>query len=172
MEKCAVILFDASLHDISLPGSHYTIVVPNATNEEVAKIINDVSVWNDYYVTKSVRLLKEAGHNPIVLDGLIYIHPHSGVEVHNMYPEEKEKGIKPEEERYNYDDQPEDIEESLKDCKHGVFNEMVSLMKDMPSQDELLKRIDNHIIDEYYPFKDELQIYARELLKEIMEKGN
>jgi hypothetical protein len=172
MEKCAVILFDTDLHDISLPGSHYTIVVPNVTNEEVAKIIGEVSVWNDFYITKSVRLLKEAGYEPVVLDRLIYLHPHSGVEVHKMSSGEKEKGIKPEEERYNYDDQPEDIEESLKNCKHGVFNEMVSLMKDMPSQDELLEKIDKHIIDEYYPFKDELQTYARELLKEIMEKGN
>jgi hypothetical protein len=171
MEKCAVILFDTELHDISLPGNHYTIVVPNTTNEEVAKIIKDVSVWNDFYVTKSVRLLKEAGYQPIVLDSLIYLHPHTEVEVFKMSSEEKEKGIKPEEEKYNYDDGG-DLEAELDDCKHGVFKEMITLMRNMTPEDELIEKIDNHINDNYYPFKDELQTYARELLKEIMEKGN
>jgi hypothetical protein len=89
--KAAVVVFDSHLHDISTPGSHYTIVVPGAANEQVVDLLNTggVSVWNDYYITKAVRILSEAGYQPIVVDGIINISPHDEgviVSVESHYP--------------------------------------------------------------------------------------
>jgi hypothetical protein len=77
-EKLSLVTFDTHLHDISPVGSHRMIAVPNATDEEVIKVLIDggVSVWNNWYVTKSMRLLKEAGYKPTVLDSAIVVHPH------------------------------------------------------------------------------------------------
>jgi hypothetical protein len=76
--KMALLTFDTHLHNISPIGSHRMIAVPNATDEEVKKIVDDgrVTVWNDWYVTKSMRLLREAGYEPIILDSAIVIEPH------------------------------------------------------------------------------------------------
>jgi hypothetical protein len=76
--KMSLLTFDTHLHDISPVGSHRMIAVPNATDEEVKKIIDDgkVTVWNDWYITKSMRLLKEAGYQPIILDSIVGVEPH------------------------------------------------------------------------------------------------
>ncbi len=97
MDKVAVVVFDSHLHEISVPGSHYTLVVPGASNEEVADILREhkVSVWNDHYITKAVRVLTEAGYPPVVLDGVVGISPHEGPEVYTVeeyYPHTESRG--------------------------------------------------------------------------------
>lgn len=78
MDKVAVVMFDTDLHEISVPGSHYTLVVPGASNEEVYQILIDaeVSVWYEHYLVRAIRVLKEAGYEPIPLNGIVGINPH------------------------------------------------------------------------------------------------
>jgi hypothetical protein len=86
MDKLVLLTFDEHLHDISPVGSHRMIAVPNATDEEVLKVITEggVTVWNDWYITKSMRLLKEAGYEPIMLESAIVVHPHDEPAIVNV----------------------------------------------------------------------------------------
>lgn len=78
MSKYAVVVFDTHLHEISVPGSHYTLIVPGATNEEVLDILvrEQVSVWHKDYLVRAIRVLKEAGYEPVPIDGVVGVNPH------------------------------------------------------------------------------------------------
>lgn len=94
-KRAAVVVFNTHLHDISITGSHYTIVVPNATNEEVRDLLAEqgVGVWNNYYITKAVRVLREGGYNPIVLDSAVHVSPHEEpmlVDVDGYFPHDRD----------------------------------------------------------------------------------
>lgn len=70
----AIINFDSNLYEASPAGSHPIIIVPNATNKEVAMLLGqDVDTWNSYYVTKAVKILEDKGYNPVVLHESIII---------------------------------------------------------------------------------------------------
>jgi hypothetical protein len=78
MSKVAVVMFDTDMHEISVPGSHYSLVVVGATNEEILEVLVDggVSVWHEHYLVKAIRVLREAGYEPLVADGVVGITVH------------------------------------------------------------------------------------------------
>lgn len=75
----ALVMFDTDLHDISLPGSRPSIIVPGATNEEILPVLEQggVNVWYPHYFTKAMRVLREAGYEPVAMEGAINVAPHN-----------------------------------------------------------------------------------------------
>lgn len=74
----ALVMFDTNMHDISLPGSRPSIIVPGATNEEILPVLakGGVNVWYPHYFTKAMRVLREAGYAPVAMEGAINVAPH------------------------------------------------------------------------------------------------
>lgn len=75
----ALVMFDTDMHDISLPGSRPSIIIPEATNEEILPVLEKggVNVWYPHYFTKAMRVLREAGYEPVAMDGAINVAPHN-----------------------------------------------------------------------------------------------